>query len=73
MVNDKRIGKHCNFLNEYVPVYFKYFPNGISVKSCDSSSCGNKDCDLCNIFAGAKSQGQDCLDDKWIKKASTRK
>ena len=62
MVNDKILGKHCGFLNKYVPVRIKYFPNNPAVKSCDDSSCGNADCNLCDSFVGDKSKGQDCLD-----------
>lgn len=62
MVNDKTLGRHCSFLNKYVPIRIKYFPNGSAIRSCDNSSCGNADCNLCDSFAGDKSEGQDSLD-----------
>ena len=62
MVNDKTLGKHCNFLNKYVPIRIKYFPNAPTISFCGDSSCGNSDCKLCDSFVGDKSKGQDYLD-----------
>ena len=62
MINDKTLGKHCSFLNKYVPIRIKYFPSGPAIRSCDNSSCGNADCILSNSFIGDKSKGQDYLD-----------
>ena len=34
MVNDKTLGKHCNFLNKYVPIRTKYLSHGPAIISC---------------------------------------
>ena len=62
MVNDKTLGRHCNFLNKYVSIRIKYAPNGPAKRYCGNSSCGNADCNLCDSFVGDKSKEQDCLD-----------
>lgn len=61
MVNDKTLGKHCSFLNKYVPIRIKYLSHGPAIISCGDSSCSNADCNLCNSFVGDKSKGQDYL------------
>ena len=61
MVNDKKLGEYCSFLNKYVPVRIKYSSDDLAVKSCDNTSCGNAGCNLCDAFAGDKSKGKDCL------------
>lgn len=62
MVNDKTLGKHCNFLNKYVSIRIQYFPHGPAIRACGDSSCGNADCNLSDSFVGDKSKGQDYLD-----------
>ena len=61
MVNDKKLGQYCSFLNKYVPVRIQYFPDHVAVKSCENASCGNANCNLCDAFAGDRSQGKDSL------------
>lgn len=59
---DKKIGMHCSFLNTYVPVHIRYITTYSKEWSCDSSSCGNKKCCLCDSFEGSKAGGRNYLD-----------
>jgi hypothetical protein len=52
MINVKRMGEFCEFVKQYVPIVIKYFPDGSSSKSCESSACGNPECSLSNNFRG---------------------
>lgn len=59
---DKKMGKHCSFLNAYVAIHVKYEQGEASVRSCDESSCQNSMCNLSKSFAGDRASGKDCLD-----------
>lgn len=59
---DKKMGKHCSFLNSYVAIHVKYEQGGLSVRSCDESGCQNGECSLSKSFVGDRSSGKDCLD-----------
>ncbi|ADU27744.1 hypothetical protein Ethha_2229 [Ethanoligenens harbinense YUAN-3] len=61
-MTDKRVGRHCSFLNLYVGIHVKYEKNGTFVRSCEESGCSNSKCNLSRSFMGSRTLGQDALD-----------
>ncbi|HBQ46619.1 MAG TPA: hypothetical protein DD737_06020 [Ruminococcaceae bacterium] len=61
MVHEKRIGEYCNYLKQFVPVRYRYFPDSSSEKTCENSTCGNSRCCLCDSFTGNRDTGKDFL------------
>lgn len=59
---DKKMGKHCGFLNAYVAIHVKYEKNKPAVRFCEASDCDNADCNLNKCFAGDRASGKDFLD-----------
>lgn len=61
MIHEKTMGEYCGYLNKYVPIRIKYLPDSSALKSCENSTCGNKDCNLCDSFTGDRSKGKNFL------------
>lgn len=62
MATDKKMGKHCSFLNVFVPVHIRYNRDKPAVKSCDEPACSNRDCSLNRGFVGDRLTGRDFID-----------
>ena len=61
-MTDKKISRHCGFLNSYVAIHMKYEKNESIVRSCEESGCENSRCNLSKCFVGNRSAGKDSLD-----------
>lgn len=61
-MTDKKISRHCGFLNSYVAIHMKYEKNDVIVRSCEESGCENSKCNLSKCFVGNRSVGKDSLD-----------
>lgn len=59
---DKKMGRHCGFLNAYVAIHVKYEKNKPNVRFCEESGCDNADCNLSKCFTGDRAAGKDFLD-----------
>lgn len=59
---DKKIGRHCEFLNSYIALHVKYEKNGKAIRSCEQSDCRNSKCILSKNFMGDRMTGSDFLD-----------
>lgn len=61
-MTDKRISRHCGFLNAYVAIHMKYETDDAIVRSCEESGCENSNCNLSKCFVGNRSAGNNSLD-----------
>lgn len=61
-MTDKKISRHCSFLNAYVAIHIKYEENEANVRSCEASGCENTKCNLSKCFVGDRTDGEDSLD-----------
>lgn len=61
-MTEKKIGRHCGFLNAYVAIHVKYDKNVAAARSCEGSGCENSKCNLSKCFFGDRSMGQNFLD-----------
>lgn len=61
-LRDKKMGRHCGFLNAYVAIHVKYAKNEAAVRSCEESDCNNSKCNLSKCYIGDRSAGKDFLD-----------
>lgn len=61
-MTDKKISRHCGFLNAYVAIHMKYENTAVILRSCEESSCENSKCNLSKCFAGNRADGTDALD-----------
>lgn len=59
---DKKMGRHCGFLNSYIALHVKYEKNGKATRSCEQSDCRNSKCILSKNFMGDRMTGSDFLD-----------
>lgn len=61
-MTDKRISRHCSFLNAYVAIHMKYENDKADGCSCEEAGCENSKCNLSRCFAGDRSAGKNFLD-----------
>lgn len=61
-IMDKKMGRHCGFLNSYIALHVKYEKNGTAIRSCEQSDCRNSKCILSENFMGDRMTGSDFLD-----------
>lgn len=55
--NDTKMGKHCSYLNIYVPANIQNYQNQLdnlnyTAKSCSESTCKNTKCSLNQNYIG---------------------
>lgn len=56
------MGKHCSYLNMFVPVHIQYCQDKLDIKFCGESTCNNTKCNLNKGYIGDRLKGLDCLD-----------
>lgn len=61
-MTDKRISRHCGFLNAYVGINVKYGKDEADRRFCEGSGCENAKCNLSKSFEGNRSSGKNFLD-----------
>lgn len=61
-MTDKRISRHCSFLNAYVAIHMRYEKDESDKCSCEESGCNNSKCNLSKSFAGNRVDGKNFLD-----------
>lgn len=59
---NKRISRHCGFLNAYVGITMDYEKDEADRRTCEGSGCENSKCYLSKSFVGNRSDGKDFLD-----------
>jgi hypothetical protein len=67
MGNDTMMGKHCSYLNMYVPENIQDYQNQLdnsnyTAKSCSESTCKNTQCRLNRNYIGDRLKRLDCLE-----------
>lgn len=60
MNKEKLISQECKFLAQFVPVLFRYEPDGC-VKSCGKSKCGNEHCPFSENYNGNQEESKQYL------------